>query len=45
MEEVDDSSSLAEEGDPMDEIIDILDQEFPDFAAFIEDVVAALFGG
>jgi cytochrome c-type biogenesis protein CcmH/NrfF len=40
-----DVKALAEEGDPANEIIDTLVQEFPDFVTFIEDAVAALFGG
>jgi cytochrome c-type biogenesis protein CcmH/NrfF len=41
-----DVETLVEEGDPVGEIIDALEQEFPDFVAFIEDAVAAAaFGG
>jgi ABC-type glycerol-3-phosphate transport system substrate-binding protein len=40
-----DVKALAEEGDPVDEIIDTLEQEFPGFVEFIEDAIAALFGG
>jgi cytochrome c-type biogenesis protein CcmH/NrfF len=40
-----DVEALAEEGDPVNEIIDTLEQEFPDFVAFIEDAVAAAAAG
>lgn len=40
----DDVKAMADEGDPVNEIIEILDQEFPDFVAFIEDAVLAVIG-